>query len=175
MKTKRLILICGPNGVGKSSTSKELVKQLDKSAYIESEWCRIINPFAFNDETIKIIQSNISSMMINYFQCSFIENVIFPYGFHGPRKQIFEGIINILKENDIAYQFCPIVLTCDKEENIKRMQNDNRDEDRIQRALVNTRNIYNTYTYPKIDSTELSIEETIHKINDILTIIYPLS
>ena len=129
---KKLILICGPNGVGKSSACMQLVQALDHAAYIDSDWCRAMHPFSFDHETIQLIKSNIVALMVNYFRSSFIEHVIFQYGFHGPRKQIFEDIQCELHTQGISYQFCPILLTCDVAENIARMRKDGRDEERIE-------------------------------------------
>jgi cytidylate kinase len=166
---KNLILICGPNGVGKSSACMQLVQALDHAAYIDSDWCRVMHPFTFNPETIHIIKSNIVAMMTNYFQSSLIENVIFQYGFHGPRKQIFDGIQRELHTQGISYQFCPILLTCDVAENIARMRMDGRDEERIQRALQNTRDLYDVYDYPCIDTTLLSVSQTVDQMLKILS------
>jgi cytidylate kinase len=166
---KRLILVCGANGIGKSTACRSLAQALDYSAYIDSDWCRVMHPFTFNPETIHIIKSNIVAMMTNYFQSSFIENVIFQYGFHGPRKQIFSEILKELDNHGISYQFCPILLKCDAPENIARMKKDGRDEERIQRALQNTRDIYDIYDYPCIDTTHLSVSQTVDQMLKILS------
>ena len=165
---KNLILICGSNGIGKSTACMALTKKLSHSAYIDSEWCRSMNPFSFSEEQIKIVISNISTMMINYFRCSTVENVIFSYGFHGVRKTIFDDILNVLSYKNIQLKFCPIILQCDLEENTRRMKNDNRDDDRIKTAIEKTRSIYDDYVYPRIDVTPLSIDETGDAILEVL-------
>lgn len=158
---KRLIMVCGANGVGKTTACQSLVKALNHSAYIDSDWCRAMNPFSFGEETIQIIKSNIVALMMNYFKSSFIEHVIFPYGFHGPRKQIFEDILKELDNSEISYRLCPVILKCDLEENIKRMKKDSRDEKRVRRVIENTRDIYDAYDYPKIDTTNMSTSQTV--------------
>ena len=119
-----------------------------------------MNPFSFSHEEIEIVISNISTMMINYFRASTIENVIFQYGFHGVRKQIFDCILGKLEASGISYAFCPVILECRLEENINRMLKDGRDAGRIHRAIQKTRDIYDEYNYPRIDSTGLTPEET---------------
>ena len=89
---KKLVLIIGPNGVGKTSTAEKLLQKLSKSAYVDADWCRAINPFPFTDATKYTVIENIYSLLKNYFLCEDIETVIFPYGFHGERKQIFEQV-----------------------------------------------------------------------------------
>lgn len=165
---KKLILICGPNGVGKSTASKALHGSLSKSAYIDSEYCCSINPFELNPDTIQLFKANISALMINSFQSACIQTVIFPYGFHGPREGIFQSVLDDLKKLDIIYEFHPIILHCELDENIRRMRNDNRSEERIQRAIKNTRHLYDRYDYPKIDTTNRSVAETVNQILEMI-------
>jgi len=161
---KRLILVCGANGIGKSTACKNLVEIFPSSAYIDSDYCRYMSPFSFSKEEMAVVVSNISNMMINYFKLSTINNVIFQYGFHGVRRQIFNDILFLLNESNIKYEFCPIILECSLEENIRRMQNDCRDLERINRAIANTISIYDELCYPRIDTTKLSPEETAIKM-----------
>jgi len=165
---KNLILVCGSNGIGKSTACAMLNIKLPKSAFIDSDYCRHMNPFNFTDEEVEIVISNISTMMINYFRCSTIDNVIFQYGFHGIRKQIFASILDVLSANQITYRFCPIILSCDLDENLRRMKADNRDEGQIKRAIENTRTIYDEYDYPRLDVTHLSVDEMANHILDII-------
>lgn len=166
---KTLILICGSNGIGKSTASAELLKRLPNSAYVESDYCRMMNPFEFTDETVEVVKNNIFSLMLNYLKCSAIDNVIFPYGFHGRRKQIFESIMVELSK-EVDFKFCPIILICTEDENIRRMRKNWRDEERIKRAVKNTREIYNRYDYPKIDVTDLTVGETVDEIIKIVEV-----
>ena len=167
---KKLILICGANGVGKSTAGAELLKRLPASAYVESEYCRMMNPFEFTDETAGVITDNILSMIWNYFNCSAVRHVILTYGFHGRRKQIFEKVIAELRRKT-EFEFCPVILTCSEDENIRRMEGDGRDSERIERALRNTRGIYDAYDYPRLDTTVLTAGEMADGIIKILNFI----
>jgi hypothetical protein len=69
-----------------------------------------------------------------------------------------------LRELNMDFDFMPIILTCDLDENIKRMKYDNRDEARIDRAINNTRIIYNDYPFPSINTTKLTLRETVYEI-----------
>ena len=165
---KKLILVCGANGIGKSTACRNLIEILPSSAYIDSDYCRYMNPFSFQEEEVAAVVSNISNMMKNYFGLRTIENVIFQYGFHGVRKQIFRKILASLDESGIEYAFCPIILECNLEENMRRMQHDNRSPERINSAITKTRGIYDEMCYPRIDTTQLSPEETALKIKEIV-------
>ena len=106
----------------------------------------------------------------NYLLCENIEQVIFPYGFHRERKQIFEQVISSLREDSIPFEVCPIILKCCKEENIRRAINDGRDMERIERGIKDTFHFYDEYAYPNIDSTYLQPEKVAEKIIEILNI-----
>jgi adenylate kinase family enzyme len=162
---KKLIFIHGPNGVGKSTLCSRLHKSIDNSAWLESEWCRNTNPFVFNEEIELMVEKNITFLIKNYLECSMIEYVIFNWGFHGPRKKIFSRIIENLKDKE--YELIPITITCSEEENIKRMTKDERDEERIKRA-IEIRGIYEGLNNPIIDTTNMTVEETVEKAIEIL-------
>lgn len=167
---KKLILIIGANGVGKTTTAKILLQKLSKAAYVDADWCRAINPFSFTDATKHAVTQNIYSLFKNYLLCEDIGYVIFPYGFHGERRQIFEQVIGRLREDGIKFEVCPIILKCCKEENIRRSIKDGRDMERIERGIKNTFAFYDEYPYPNIDSTYLQPNQVAEKIIEILNL-----
>ena len=88
---KKLLFICGPNGVGKTTVCRHIVEHTPNTAYVDSDACRLINPFVLDDATIPVIAQNISDMIRNDLQCDYVDTVLFSYGFHGRRKEAFEG------------------------------------------------------------------------------------
>ena len=160
---KRLILILGPNGVGKSSVSLALLQALPHSAYVDSDWCRMMNPPPTTAGELTAVRHNLLALMRNYFECPGIETVIFPYGFHGHRRQLFTQLLDALRR-DIRFLLCPVVLECSEAENLRRMRADGRDEARIARALDNSRGIYENEPYPRLDVTDLTVAETAERI-----------
>lgn len=160
---KKLIFICGPNGVGKSSAGRELIGYIENSAFVDSDLCAQRNPF-LNAEGIDIGRQFMLFMLTKYLESSLYESIIWAYGFHGHRKSNFRDIMIELRELNIDFDFIPIILTCDLDENIKRMRCDNRDEARIDRAINNTRIIYKDYPFPSINTTQLTLKETVYEI-----------
>ena len=158
---KKLILICGPNGVGKTTLCKALHNNLLNSALVEPELCTMINPFRLNDDIGSLTISNITHLLRNYLNCSSVDYVIFNYGLHGLRSMIFKKVMENLK--DTKFEFVPFSIKCDENENIKRMIKDERDEERIQRAL-SYRSIYEQLEYPVIDTTSLTVEKTVERV-----------
>jgi hypothetical protein len=164
---KKLIFICGPNGVGKSSTGRELISYIENSAFVDSDLCALRNPF-LNTEGIDIGRQFMLFMLTKYLECSSYETIIWAYGFHGHRKANFTEIMKKLRELNRDFDFIPIILTCDLDENIKRMKSDNRDEARINRAINNTRIIYNDYPFPSINTTKLTLKETVYEVKRLI-------
>lgn len=151
---KKLLFLCGPNGIGKTSIGKEIVRILPYSAYIDSDPCRFMNPFVLDDSTIPTISKNISDMILNYFACPVVETVIFTYGFHGRRVEVFENVMQQIAA--LQYQFIPYLLWCDEDENIRRMKTDGRSIERIKRAIHQSRKAFDNIPYKNIDITKLS-------------------
>lgn len=165
--TKKLIYICGPNGVGKSSTGRELVNCIEASAYVDSDLCALRNPF-IHSEGIDIGMQIMQFMLIKYLESSTYNNIIWSYGFHSHRKDNFDMIMIELRKLNVKFDFMPILLTCDLDENIKRMNHDNRDDARIERAIQNTREIYNNYPFPTINTTNMTIKDAAREIKKII-------
>lgn len=161
---KNLLFLCGPNGIGKTTICKEIIKQLPNSAYVDTDPCRVMNPCVLNNETIPTISKNISSLIKNYMECPIVNTVVLSYGFHGRRKEVFEKVLDELKH--FEYKFIPYLLWCSEEENIRRMKIDNRSEERIFRALNESRKSFDDISYPKIDITNFSVLKATETIID---------
>ncbi|MBQ7915200.1 MAG: AAA family ATPase [Firmicutes bacterium] len=162
---KTFLFICGPNGIGKTTVCFNLLQRLNRSAFVDSDACRAMNPFVLDDITIPCIAKNMSDMINNYLACPAVETVLFSYGFHGRRREVFDLM---LEQIHGEYRFCPILLICDEDENIRRMHLDGRDEDRIRRAVQYSRAAFNDVEYPQLDVTHLSVEETADIIIEML-------
>lgn len=159
---KNFLFLCGPNGIGKTTVSRHIVQIRPHTAYVDSDPCRLMNPFELNDETIPTIAKNISDMIGNYLDCPAVDTVIFTYGFHGRRKEVFERILQNLSGRE--YRFLPFLLCCEEAENVKRMTGDGRDPARIARAIAQSRQAFENVPYPRIDVTRLNIEQSAQTI-----------
>lgn len=152
---KKLIIILGANGIGKSTAAAELMRILPNSAFVDSDSLRMMNPGGNSAELIQIQKANIITVMSNYFRSDMIENVIFPFGIHGHRERMLEEIISSISEK-FEVKIFKIVLVCNESENIRRMKLDNRDEERIKRALKFSRPVYDELDLVKLDISELT-------------------
>lgn len=161
---KKLIVLLGPNGVGKSTTAKALLQRCPNSAWVDADWCRSINPFELTPATKKTVTDNLYCLLCNYLQCKDIQTVVFTYGLHGERKEIYEELLRRLRGEKLEFDLCPIVLKCTMEETIRRGKADGRDRERIERGIQNTYFLYDGLTYPCIDTTDLTPEDTADQI-----------
>lgn len=157
---KKLVLICGANGIGKSTASKALLSVLQKSAYVESDFCRMTNPDDFRPALLQMQFQNLCALIGNALACPEIESVIFPYGLHGHRKELFERLWEEIKREFPDTCLVPLLLTCSPEENVRRAKADGRDLERIERGMKNSGNVYDLVDWPRIDVTELTPDET---------------
>jgi len=156
---KTILLVLGPNGVGKSTTAKNILEKLRNTALVDSDWCRAMNPYDMGTAI-----NNLYSLIKNYLLCSEIETIIFPYGFHGDRKKRYDIVMDNLRSDKIDFTEFTVILTCSFEKNIARLQNDIRDNKRINRGMENTFHFYDEYDFPKIDTTNLTAEQTADEI-----------
>lgn len=106
----------------------------------------------------------------NHLLCQDINMIVFPYAFHGSRKEIFDLVIQRLKNAKIEFELKFIILKCSYEENIRRALQDNRDEERIQRGMRNTFTFYDNYNYPVINTTELEPKKVVQEIFKVLNL-----
>lgn len=57
---KKLIIINGTMGVGKTATSKALYQKLESSVWLDGDWCWMMNPFIVNEENKTMVIDNIT-------------------------------------------------------------------------------------------------------------------
>ena len=166
---KTLLTILGPNGVGKSTVAQKIMELRENIALVDSDWCRVIKPFVFTESTKQTVIENIYCLLRNYLYCRDIDTVLFTYGWHGERKEIYEKIIEKLKRDNIDFQNRVIILKCSKEENIRRAKNDGRDDERVKRGMEKTFSFYDRFDFPCIDTTNMLPEEVAKKICSLLS------
>lgn len=164
---KQLIVIIGSNGVGKTTTAEKIVEQYENVAYVDSDWCRVMNPFAFTEATKVTIADNIYCLLRNYLSCSDVNKVVFTHTWHGERKAIYEKVMEKLKNEPIEFKITIVILKCSKDENIKRAIQDGRDEIRTKRGIEKTFSFYDNFDYPCIDTTNMTPTAVAQQIVDL--------
>lgn len=156
---KHVYLIGGPMGIGKSTICNQLNQDLDHSVFLDGDWCWNMDPFVVNQDTKNMVLDNITHCLNNFIHTPGIENIIFCWVMH--KQDIIDKIIQKLDTEGIDIHL--ISLICEKEELIKRMLIDRRDNQTIRKSLQYLE-LYKDLDTQKIDVTTLDVQKTIDKI-----------
>lgn len=79
---KRLILVGGPMGVGKTAACQLLKRRLPRCAFLDGDWCWDMHPFIVTDETRAMVMDNIAHLLSGFLTCSELKNVLFCWVMH---------------------------------------------------------------------------------------------
>lgn len=156
---KHVYLIGGPMGIGKSTICNQLNQDLDHSVFLDGDWCWNMDPFVVNQDTKNMVLNNITHCLNNFIHTPGIENIIFCWVMH--KQDIIDQIIQKLDTEGVDIHL--ISLICEKEELIKRMLIDRRDNQTIRKSLQYLE-LYKDLDTQKIDVTTLDVQKTIDKI-----------
>ncbi len=156
---KHVYLIGGPMGIGKSTICNQLNRDLDHSVFLDGDWCWNMDPFIVNQDTKNMVLDNITHCLNNFIHTPGIENIIFCWVMH--KQDIIDQIIQKLDTEGVDIHL--ISLICEKEELIKRMLIDRRDNQTIRKSLQYLE-LYKDLDTQKIDVTTLDVQKTIDKI-----------
>ena len=160
---KKLIIINGTMGVGKTATSKELYSKLENSVWLDGDWCWMMNPFIANDENKAMVIDNITHLLRNFLINSSFEYVIFNWVIH--LEEIFDMFLS--KLDRLQFEVIKITLICSEESFRKRVLADIENNLREQAALdagLERIPLYQNMNTIKIDTSNISIDETVDKI-----------
>ena len=164
---KRLILIGGAMGVGKTATSQELKKLLPHAVFLDGDWCWDADPFIVTDETKRMVQDNIVYLLNNFLRCSAYENIIFCWVMH--QQPIIDELLARL--DTAGCEIYAISLICSAEVLTRRINRDiaagRRTPDVLQRALLRLP-LYDTLHTVKMNTDGLTPSTAAQKIVDIV-------
>ena len=78
-------------GAGKTAVCQVLKKRLDRSVFLDGDWCWDMEPFQVTEETKALALDNVCYLLGNFIRCSAYENVIFCWVMH--RQEIIDSIL----------------------------------------------------------------------------------
>ncbi len=160
---KKLIIINGTMGVGKTTTSKILSKLLPRCAFLDGDWCWDMSPFIVTEETKRMVLDNITHILNNFLSCSEFEHIIFCWVMH--QQSIINDVLSRLNVGDSKLYIFSLV--CSEDALKKRLENDIRQglrtEDAISKSIPRLSN-YSQMDSVKIDVGELSARQAAKKI-----------
>lgn len=145
---KQLLFINGTMGVGKTTISQQLKKQLPRSVFLDGDWCWDASPFVVTEETKAMVLDNITHLLQNFLACKEYEYIIFCWVMHE------QEIINeILSRLSLSYDFHIFSLLCSPEVLRQRIEKDI--EQGKRKIEVLERSLLRMTAYEKIDSIKI--------------------
>ena len=133
---KRLILINGTMGVGKSAVSRCIQRLLPACALLDGDWCWNVHPFFVTEESKRRVIDHIVTVLRGYLGCADVENIVFCWVMQ--RRGIAESILARLPLGDVKVD--RFTLTASPEAVVARLRGDIaaglRDEDVIARSVA---------------------------------------
>ena len=165
---KKLILVNGTMGVGKSTVCEILYKSMKNSCWLDGDWCWTMNPFKVTDENKAMVMGNITYILNNFLRNSMYEYIIFNWVMH--QESIIEDVLRKLDKN-YEYQVYKITLMCSEEKLIERIKKDidngKRDKDSLSRGVERIP-LYKDMDTIKVDVGSNDVLETVEIIKNIV-------
>lgn len=165
---KKLILIGGPMGVGKTAVCRELQRLLPDNVFLDGDWCWDAIPFRVTEETKAMVLENIAFLLNQFLHCSAYAHVLFCWVLH--EQALWDDLLARLDLKDV--KAIRLTLACAPQELVRRLEGDVakgiRMPDVIARAL-HRMDCCNGLEIPHLDTTRLTPHETAEQIlNSIL-------
>lgn len=151
---KKLIIVSGTMGVGKTTVCKVLYKMAPGSVWLDGDWCWLMNPWDMCDENKAMAMANITTLLCSYLDNSTFENVIFSWVLH--RREMIDDLLGRLSGRQ--FDLRPFALVCTPDELARRMQQDGRDPSSVT-ASAERLPLYSSIGWPIIDTTGMNPEE----------------
>lgn len=114
---KRLVVVNGIMGVGKSTACQEMKKLLPPCVYLDGDWRWDMNPFLVTLKNKEMVLENISFLLRNFMENPALETVIFGWVLPG------EEILTELRQRltGIAFREYDFTLQCTQKALRERM------------------------------------------------------
>ena len=160
---KRLYLLGGTMGVGKTTVSQQLKRDLPNSVFLDGDWCWDADPFQVTEETKSMVIHNICYLLNNFLHCTAYENIIFCWVMH--EQSILDAITTRLDTGNC--KVTKISLTADETNLRSRLASDIargiRTADIIDRSVARI-NLYSLLDTVKIDTSNKTVREIANEI-----------
>ncbi len=164
---KRLIVVNGTMGVGKTETCRALLHIMQPGVWLDGDWCWNMRPFTVTDETKAMVMDNIVYLLRNFLRYSEYENVIFCWVMHD--KEMIDDIVRRL--DGMEFLLHPFTLTATKQAIKRRIEKDVRKgvrtPDVLERSLARLP-LYKAMDTVKIDVSGITPQQAAQRIRAML-------
>lgn len=106
---KRLVIVNGTMGAGKTTVCRELKKLAAPCAFLDGDWCWDMEPFMVTEETKALVQDNILHTLGGFLACPAFETVIFCWVLH--QQEIIDGLLARLDLRDVQARVFTLMVT----------------------------------------------------------------
>ena len=160
---KKLYLIGGTMGVGKTTVCRALQKKLPHCVFLDGDWCWDMSPFVVNEETKAMVMDNICHLLQNFLRCTAYENIIFCWVMH--EQSIIDDILSRLDVGET--EVITISLLASEKAITSRLEKDVtagiRTPDVIERSIARIP-LYEKLDTLKIDTNEKTADAVAEEI-----------
>lgn len=160
---KKLFLIGGTMGVGKTSVCRELQTLLPDCVFLDGDWCWNMRPFRVTEETKRMVLENIRFLLNQFLGCSAYRNIVFCWVMHE------QGIIDFILSG-LELSGCEVVnlsLVCSSEALERRLRGDVergvRQEEVIARSAARLP-LYDVLKTEKLDVSQMTARQAAEMI-----------
>ena len=160
---KKLFIIGGTMGIGKSTVSQILKHKMPNSVFLDGDWCWDSNPFLVAEETKEMVMDNIGYLLNSFLRCTAYHYVIFCWVMH--EQTIIDSILERLDLSGCEVKSFSLLASPDvlKERLTGDIKDGKREETVIQRSLERLA-AYRALDTVKIDTSEKTAEEVAEEI-----------
>lgn len=138
-------------GAGKTTICNGLSKRLEHSAWLDGDWCWMMNPWVFSEENKKMVIENIVFILRNYLNNSSYRYVIFSWVIH--EKEILDMILKQI--SDLKFEIHWFSLMCSRSVLEQRMKSRGDNSDIIKNSIQRLDN------YKNMDSIKINTDHDI--------------
>ncbi|MGE5398012.1 MAG: AAA family ATPase [Chitinophagales bacterium] len=164
---KKLIIVNGTMGVGKSTVCKQLLKILKPGVWLDGDWCWNMNPFIVSEENKEMVLNNICYLLKSFLNNAGYEYVIFCWVIH--HDDIFNRLL--MRLQGLEFELHKISLICSDRALTARLQNDVdagiRDHDIIEKSISRCA-LYRSMDTEKIDVSDITAEQAALEIKQLV-------
>ena len=160
---KKLVMITGPAGIGKTTVCQKLFRSIDSCAWLDGDWCWMVNPYpGKTDEQKRYAEKAFGYILDGYFHDERTNTIFFSWLIRA--DFMFELVSSQISYRN--YELIKIVLVCEEKEFIRRLTEGKRSADKI--SHPDDMEQYRSLNARVIDTTHLSAEETAERILSLL-------
>lgn len=163
---KKLYMIGGTMGVGKTTVCQQLKRDLQNSVFLDGDWCWDASPFQISDETKAMVIDNICHLLNNFLTCSVYENIIFCWVMH--EQSIIHSIIEKLDTKNCVVKCISLVVNEKslRDRLSKDVERGIRTADVVERSTARIP-LYQILNTIKIDTTEKTVDMIVNEIKQL--------